>query len=70
MINYPCVEAMTWCLALTLRRVDTICSALRALIRRRCFLLSGIFTHSISYFEHLYKCFLWTIILKTYEKIY
>ena len=29
--------------ALTLRRVDTICSALRALIRRRCFLLPGIF---------------------------
>ena len=37
MVNYPCVEAITWCLALTFHCVDTICSVLRALNRRRCF---------------------------------
>ena len=40
-VNWPCVEASTWCLSLTYTVWTRYAAFCGALIRRRCFLLSG-----------------------------
>ena len=55
MVNYPCVEAYTWCTGPNLALCGHDMQRLRDLNRRRCFLLSGVFEGSGVYGE---LCFL------------
>ena len=61
MVNYPCVEAYTWCTGPNLALCGHDMQRLRDLNRRRCFLLSGVFEGSgafgeLCFSEHQILC--------------